>query len=278
MLTAARREFLEIATLPEERLDLAAAALLIAKEEYPGLDLPRYAARLDGLAASVRPRTERFGGNPFAIIDALNTCLFTEEGLRGNSEEYYDPRNSFLNEVMDRKCGIPISLSIIYMEVAARIGFPIQGVGFPGHFLVRHAAEGRSILIDPFDRGRILLPEDCRNHLRVSAGDSAPLQPGFFHPVGKKQILHRMLGNLRAIYMEREDYPRAMAVIERLDVLAPGDSVHLRDRGLIHLKESRFSSAAIDLRAYLLHDPAAPDAGAIRARLKSIGRLMALLN
>lgn len=278
MPNAAREAFLEIVRHPDERLDLAAAALLIAKEEYPGLDLPLYAARLDALAARARPRVESLAGNPFAVIDAINTCLFEEEGLRGNLEDYYDPRNSFLNDVLDRKRGIPITLSVIYMEVAARLGFAIQGVGFPGHFLVRHAAGGRSILIDPFAAGRILHPEDCGRRLRESLGEETHLQAGFLEPVGKKHILRRMLSNLRAIYLKRDDLPRAMAAVERLFALAPEDPANLRDRGLILLRQNQLGRASADLRGYLALAPGAPDAESVREQLRSAMRLTALLN
>src|SRR4029453_5021658 len=143
------------------------------------------------------PRLKGIDGNPFAVIDALNTCLFVEEGFRGDTEEYFDPRNSFLNEVLDRKRGIPITLSVIYMEVAARLGYSMRGVGFPGHFIGRHATEGRDILIDPFHQGEILMPEDCRGRLKAVFGTEVPFNTRYLDSVGKRQILTRMLENLK---------------------------------------------------------------------------------
>ena len=153
--TVVRQQFLEMIARPDDDLDLAAASLLIAKEEYPEINVAEYRSRLDQLAARARPRMKGIDGNPFAVIDALNTCLFTEEGFRGNTDDFFDPRNSFLNEVLDRKRGIPITLSVIYMEVAARLGYSMRGVGFPGHFIVRHAVDGRDILIDQIGRAHV---------------------------------------------------------------------------------------------------------------------------
>ncbi|HET6373166.1 MAG TPA: transglutaminase-like domain-containing protein, partial [Candidatus Polarisedimenticolia bacterium] len=188
----ARSSFLELAARPDDEIDLAVAALLIAKEEYPEMVVAEYVSRLGGLADQLRPRLSGLQGNPFAMIDALNGYLFREVGFRGNQEEYFDARNSFLNDVLDRKRGIPITLSLVYMEVARRLEFPLEGVGFPGHFLVRHRDAGREILIDPFHAGEILLPDDCRRRLKAAHGADVPLTASFFHAVTRKQILARM--------------------------------------------------------------------------------------
>ena len=276
--TAVREQFLRMIARPDDELDLASAALLIAKEEYPALDVSEYRSRLDRLAERARPRMQGIDGNPFAVIDALNTCLFVEEGFRGNTDEYFDPRNSFLNEVLDRKRGIPITLCVIYMEVAARLGYSMRGVGFPGHFIVRHATEGRDILIDPYHQGEILLPEDCRGRLRAVFGPEVPFDTRYLDSVGKKQILTRMLENLKAIYMKSDDHARALRVIDRLVALSPDDPGLMRDRGVSHLNLCHFERAVNDLEAYLRSWPAAGDATAIRKQITSIRRLSASMN
>ncbi len=274
----ARRAFLECIARPEREMDLPTAALLIAQEEYPDLELGLYKARLDRLAEDARARLPGPLDNPFAVIDALNGYLFEDLGFRGNSEEYFDPRNSYLNEVLDRRRGIPVTLSIIYMEVARKVGFSVEGVGFPGHFIVRHVEGHRQILIDPFHGGQILLPDDCRRRLRRSYGADVNLETRFFDRVSKRQILARILINLKNIHMNRGDHGRALAAIERLLALTPGEPHHIRDRGLVHVRLGHFTPALVDLERYLRLAPDAGDAGKIRSRIKTIHHLSAMLN
>ena len=162
-----RQLFTEAVTGPENRLDLGRAALLIASEEYPGLDILRYVAKLEVMAAAVRPGVTTTD-DPTLKIEHLNAYLFEERGFRGNSQEYYDPRNSFLNDVLDRRLGIPITLSIVYMEVGRRVGMPLQGVGMPGHFIMKYADSEEDIYIDPFNKGRILSREACEELIQES--------------------------------------------------------------------------------------------------------------
>jgi regulator of sirC expression with transglutaminase-like and TPR domain len=277
-LTPARSQFLQMLARPDDRIDLPVAALLIAKEEYPELDVPACLSRLDRLAQGVRSCLPGPTDNPFVVLDALNTHLFEQEGFRGNQEDYFDPRNSFLNDVLERRLGIPITLSIIYVEVAARIGFRLHGIGFPGHFLVKYEGEGREILVDPFHRGAILLPEDCRARLREAYGDEVPMARGFFRPVGPRQILFRMLSNLRHVYMRDGDFPRALAALERLVALTPHDVRLRRDRGLVHLKLEHYGRAIEDLQEYVARQPEADDADAARRHILDIRRQTALLN
>ncbi|HEY3174703.1 MAG TPA: transglutaminase-like domain-containing protein [Candidatus Polarisedimenticolia bacterium] len=277
-MTEARTRFLEMIARPEAQIDLTTAALLIAGEEYADLDVEGYRSRLDALAERARPRVGAAGGNPFAAIDGLNTFLFDEMGFRGNTKEYFDPRNSYLNEVLDRKRGIPITLSLIYMEVGTRVGFQVEGVGFPGHFLVRHSSDGRHILIDPFYQGQILVPDDCQRRLVATYGEEVPLEARFFEPVGKKQILARVLHNLKGIYLKADDHERALSAIERLLALEPADPNLLRDRGLTHMNLNHHGRAVADLEGYLRIWPAAADAPAIRKQITAICRLTASLN
>jgi len=229
---ASRQQFTEIVTGPANRIDLGRAALLIATEAYPGLDILRYVAKLEALAAAVRRRLPD-AEDPLIKLAHLNTYLFEERGFHGNSDEYYDPRNSFLNEVLDRRLGIPITLSVIYMEVGRRIELPLQGVGMPGHFIVKHAGDEDDIYIDPFHGGRILSRDACEELIREMYGGQVPFQETFLAPVTKKQILGRMLSNLKAIYMHTKDYLKALSVVERLLLIQPTAEQEARDRAAL---------------------------------------------
>jgi len=277
MLPAVRERFAQLVTGPEEELDLGEAALLIAQEEHPELDVAAYLRRLDGLAAAVRARLPQ-APEPTDIIHNLNILLFHEEGLTGNESEYYDPRNSFLNEVLDRKRGIPITLSVIYLEVGRRLGLPLAGVGFPGHFLVTyHGADGELIL-DPFAGGVTLSREELAQKLRRMYGDVNPFLaqiPQLLAPASKKEILLRMLRNLKGIYLQQNDFTRALAAIDRILLVAPDLALEVRDRGAVHQRLGHLQAALQDLRRYLQMAPNAEDAETVRTL---ISRMMARLN
>ena len=191
---------------PEERIDLAEAALLIAAGEYPDLDRGKYIRRLDTMAETVRQRIGSTA-DPRQIIAEINLYLFQEEGFSGNSEDYYDPRNSFLNEVLERKTGIPITLSTVYLEIAWRLKFPLFGVGMPGHFLVKHPH--CKTLIDPFAKGRILTEEDCWEQMKQLLGKSVPVHKSYLEGVSKRHIVTRMLNNLRVarLFTRSRNFP-----------------------------------------------------------------------
>jgi len=180
---------------PEGQIDLAAVALEIARIAYPDLEAAPYLRRLDEMAALV----EYQRGDPLSVIEALNECLFERLGFHGNRDDYYDPRNSFLNDVLDRRTGIPITLSVVYMEVARRIDLSLYGVGFPGHFLVKHPGDPE-IVVDCFSGGQIMLQPDCEERLQAVYGRPVAFDPAFLNPVTKKQIVARMLNNLMVIY------------------------------------------------------------------------------
>jgi regulator of sirC expression with transglutaminase-like and TPR domain len=273
----ARGKFAELAELDESVFPLDRAAMLIALEEYPALDVEAYLRKLDTLAMRVEVLAgqDRTYGR---VLESLHEVLFVQEALRGNTEEYYDPRNSFLNEVLDRKLGIPISLSILYMEVARRINFPIQGIGFPGHFLVKCVADEREILIDPFHNGRILSTEDCQEMLDRVYGGSVPVQPAYFHPMEKKSIVTRMLFNLKGLYYQREDYHKALAVVDRILLLNPGLISEIRDRGLLYMQTSLFAKALADLEYYLQHAISPQDLAYIEAHIKTLRGVVASVN
>jgi regulator of sirC expression with transglutaminase-like and TPR domain len=273
----ARRRFAELAELHESVFPLDRVVLTIAVEEYPDLDVDFYLRKLDTLAA----RAEVLAGpepSCGSLIEAINEILFVQEGFRGNNEDYYDPRNSFFNDVLDRKLGIPITLSLVYMEVARRVGLEIQGVGFPGHFLVKFVANERETLIDPFNNGRVLSVDDCQELLDRVYGGSVPVQPAYLYPMEKKSIATRMLFNLKGLYYQREEFHKALAVVDRILLLNPGLLTEIRDRGLLYMQTSLFSKALADLEYYLEHAISPEDVAYIEAHIKTLRGVVASSN
>jgi regulator of sirC expression with transglutaminase-like and TPR domain len=268
------KAFAALVSLPDDAIDLGQASLLIARAEYPDLQVGPYLEVLDEMGAVIRGRLRGGEGFP-SLIAHLNRLLFEERGFRGNREEYYDPRNSFLNDVLDRRVGIPISLSAVYLEVGRRIGLPLAGVAFPGHFLVRYAGPDApdDVLIDPFNRGRILTALDCRALLRTLHDGSIPFRPEYLARARTRDILERMLLNLKAIYRARSDFHRALKAQHLLLCLRPGRPDLLRERALFYYHLACFGQAADDLAACLAIDPHAGDADAIRKRLALVTRL-----
>jgi len=263
-----RDAFAEVLRAPDERIDLARSALLIAAEEYPALDIARYLARLDELAREVAPRLlpARTAAERVAV---LNRFLFAERGFAGNREHYEDPRNSFLNEVLDRCAGIPITLSLVYMEVARRAGVEVDGVGFPGHFLVKHGTEDL-IVVDAFF-GTVLTREECQVRLAAVLGAAAQLRPELhLRKASAREILVRLLGNLKVLYVRSADFGRALACCERILLVAPDAPHELRDRGLVYEKLECFGAAAADLERFLELAPDDESAAAVRERLATL--------
>ena len=277
MPSRARERFAELISGSEADLNLAEAALLIAQEEQPELDVAAYLGRLDALAERVRSRLPE-APSFVDTIQALNTVLFEEEGLSGNQTDYHDPRNSFLNEVLDRKLGIPITLSLVYIEVGNRLGVPLVGVGFPGHFVVKYAGPDGETVLDPFQAGSRVNQAQMEDKLRSMYGPNNPFAgqlPKLLAAVGKKDMLLRMLRNLKQIYTQKEDFERALSVAERILLVAPDHPVEVRDRGAIHHRMGHQQLAVRDFQRYLQLAPKADDAKAVRAVMV---RTMAQLN
>jgi regulator of sirC expression with transglutaminase-like and TPR domain len=280
-----RARFREIVSRDDEQIDLAEAALLIAVEEYSALDVTLYIKRLDLIANAVRDRIAD-DDDAEQIISALNFTLFDELGYRGNQESYYDPRNSYLNQVIDRRLGIPITLSVIYIEVARRIGFPVYGVGLPSHFIAGHAGFAGEIYIDPFNRGRVLGRRGVEELFSEMGGGTLELREEHLMPVTKKQIITRMLSNLLNIHLgnygggtdHHTDYARALWVMERVLLLNPESTAHTRDYGLLLAANGRLNEAVAELERYLALAPVAADAEAIRTQISSIRKEQAKLN
>jgi regulator of sirC expression with transglutaminase-like and TPR domain len=277
MASVVRERFAQLVRRAEDALDLAEAALLIAQEEQPDLDIPFYLRRLDELAAAVQAHLPALP-TPSDVIHQLNVQLFQVEGLRGNTEAYYDPRNSFLNEVLDRKMGIPITLSVIYLEVGRRLGLPLVGVGFPGHFLVKYEGPEGEIVLDPFFGGTTLTHAQLVQKLQTLYGHQHPFLtqlPKLLAPATKKEILARMLRNLKQIYWQQRDLPRTLGTIDRILLILPDAAPEVRDRGVVHQRLGHFHTALQDFRRYLQLAPDAQDAAVVQA---AINRMTAQLN
>lgn len=257
-------EFERIAEADDCDIDLAEAALVIAKDEYPELEVPEYLEHIDQFALDVAERLDD-DADAETVITTLNNYLFREQGFHGNMDDYYDPRNSLLNEVIDRRCGIPISLSIIYLETGRRLGLDLEGVSFPGHFLVRFNVGSGTVVLDPFFGG-ISLSED-ELEFRLSRLNDYELQgplEDLLEPASNKAILERMLRNLRGIYMQNAVHDKALNASNRLMRLVPGNPHEYRLRGSIYQALECHSRALADYRQFLDLDPEADEAERVR--------------
>lgn len=272
----ARSRFAEMVSRQDDQINLDEAALLIAAEEYTKLDVNAYLEKLDHFADLARDRAAG-AREAVDIISAINATLFERLGFRGNRENYYDPRNSYLNEVIDRRTGIPITLTVVYIEVARRIGLPVKGVGMPFHFIAKHEAESGDIFIDPFNEGRLLGKAECAEMVAEMSSGALDLQPEHLESATKKQILTRMLSNLMGIYA-RNDHRRALGAIERILLINPDSAPHIRDRGLLLASVGDRVSAIAELERYLELVPRASDADSVREHVKTIRQFQARLN
>jgi regulator of sirC expression with transglutaminase-like and TPR domain len=259
----------EVSALPEHRVDLARSALIVALWEYSDLDVSAYLRRLDDLGERLRISLEDVT-SPEGKIHAINTLLFVEEGFRGNADDYYDARNSFLNEVLDRKTGIPITISIVYMEVGRRAGLPLYGIGLPGHFIVGLPNGNDRIFIDPFHGGKILTEDDCRELSQAYWTASRPFDRRFLEPVWPKQILVRLMRNLKAIYWQTESQDKAWQMIEWILIFDPDSIAELRERGLLREAIGDPSGAVADFTRYLQLAPESNDSELVRQRIEAL--------
>jgi regulator of sirC expression with transglutaminase-like and TPR domain len=276
LMADARRRFARLVAQPEASVELAHAALLVAAEERPGLDVEHYRARLYELGLAARERIAQ-AGDVNAVV-ALNKFLFEELGFAGNQSDYYDPRNSLLSDVLDRRTGIPITLSLVYMEVGRRAGVRVEGIGLPGHFIVRAKGEGgEPVLVDPFN-GKVVDTDDCQERLDTIYGGQAPLTDAHLQPVPTREILARLLRNLKGIYAQAGLYRRALSVIERILLVAPDTLEERRDRGALLAQLGRYSEAIVDVRAYLTGARNPPDVERVTEQLKQMQLQLARLN
>ncbi len=258
-----------LASQADETLPLLGTALLIARDEYPDLDAGLYDTLVQTHVEHLRPETDAIDSTPMKMA-AINRHLFDELGYTGNHDEYYDPRNSYLNEVFERRLGNPISLAMVQIEVARRLGVPLDGVSFPGHFLVRLPVDDGILVMDPFNGGRPLGADELRERARPHLGgdipdDNALLQ--ILDPASHRAILIRILRNLHGVYAERDEWDRAARSADRVLKLVPDQAEALRDRGLAYLKMDYAAGARADLARYLHIAPESAEAEALRERL-----------
>ena len=264
------------ALLERDPVPLDEAALALAEEEYPRLDADEYLVRLDELAGRVLRKAPI--GRSATVLHALRKVLFEEEGYRGNEQDYADPRNSFLNEVIDRRVGLPITLCVLCMEVARRAGLPLQGVGFPGHFLAKYVSpSGAEVFVDAFHGGEMLSADECAARYRARSG-GRELDRRHLAAVGPRQILARMLHNLKRTYLERRDDVRAWWVLDRILLVSPGQLDATRDRGLVGARLGVAAAAERDLEAYLAQSGKAEDVAEVKRVLAGLRGRRPLVN
>jgi len=275
--TRSRKTFHQLVTLPDAAIPLAEAALMIACEEYPQLELSPYLEELDDIAAASQAKF-RSQDPPLAKVEKINAVLFETYGFRGNIDDYYNPRNSFFNDVLDRRMGIPITLSAVYMEVARRLNFSISGVGMPGHFLVKYSDRSEEFFIDPYNRGQILTQDDCRQRLHSIYGDALEFNERLLARSTNRQILWRMLNNLKDIYVKGHAIDKCLSIVDMMLMVDSEDLTQFRDRGLLRLQLRQFKGAGRDLQHYLHHTPNAEDREEIENHIKELRRIRAMMN
>jgi regulator of sirC expression with transglutaminase-like and TPR domain len=283
-MTGGLQVFQALVSEREERIDLARGCLMIAQDAYPTLDVERYMAEIESLALRLRARLKDAGVEERII--ALNEFLYEELGYWGNTDDYYDPRNSYLNEVIDRKTGLPITLAVLYMALGRRIGLPLEGVSFPGHFLVRLRMRGGVLILDPFVGGAPLSEEELRARLQrvIPEGAAADVSVAalpldqFLEPASNRQILARVLRNLKGIYRDADKPERLLEVLNRMLAVSPDANGELRDRGFLYQRLECWRAALQDLGAYLEREPQAGDRDEVRAALVELAARCARLN
>ena len=277
MSVRSRKTFQKLVTLPDGAIPLAEASLMLACEEYPQLEISPYLDLLDKIAEIAAQKLFP-ADSPVETIRKINMVLFEIFEFRGATDDYYDPRNSFFNDVLDRRVGIPITLSAVYMEVARRLNFPIVGVGMPGHFIVKYSDRVEEFFLDPFNRGEILTRDDCRQKIFERYGDSVEFTDRMLGRVTHRQILWRMLNNLKEIYLKAHAFDKGLAIVDMMLMVDPEEIPQFRDRGLLRLQLRQFPGAARDLEHYLRHAPAADDREGIEKHLKELRRIRASMN
>ena len=272
-----RKTFQQLVTLPDAAIPLAEAALIMACEEYPQLELSPYLDMLDHIANSVQSK-QSSSDTAVETVEKINTVLFDTYGFRGNTEDYYDPRNSFFNDVLDRRMGIPITLSTVYIEVSRRLNFPIAGVGMPGHFIVKYSDRRDEFFVDAYNRGEILTRDDCRARLSERYGDAVEFSDRLLARSTNRQILWRMLNNLKDIYLKGHAIDKCLSIVDMMLMVDSEDLIQFRDRGLLRLQLRQFDGAGRDLEHYLQHSPNAQDREEIENHVKELKRIRAMMN
>lgn len=270
-IPSTRQRFAREVGQPEKELDLARAALFVAQAEYPQLALEPYLIRLDAMAEEVRDGLNGETAPP-VVITEISKVLFERHGMRGNRDHYYDPKNSFLNDVLDRGLGIPLTLGIVYLEVAWRVGLNLEGVAFPGHFLLRQPGEAVSLLIDPYHQGVVRFEDQAQEVLDQQYGGMVRLQDAHLNRASKRDMIVRLLVNLKSIYQKDGDHSRALQVVELLLAVHPTAPSEIRDRGVLLARLGRPEEALAQLETYLTFAPDAGDVMQVEALVRDIRR------
>lgn len=270
-----RREFSMLAA--REPIPLARGALLLAKDEYPELDVDQCLEKIAALAREAEPAV-RAGADTVEKVQLLSEFLFTRKGFEGNRDQFGDPRNSFLNDVLERRLGIPITLSVLYIEVGRRLGLNLFGVSFPTHFLVKAVDDRGELIIDPFNGGSILGLDEIRARLTQIYGQPVEVQPAMLKAVGARHILVRMLRNLKNIYNSGADWPRTLAALDRILMLDPRAVEELLERGTVYERLECFSAALDDFQSFLTQSPEHPAADGARESVVRLMRQVARIN
>jgi regulator of sirC expression with transglutaminase-like and TPR domain len=276
----ANERWQRIATAPAGEVSLAEGALLIAAEEYPSLARDHYLQLIEEMGSTLRARLRRDISTSEALL-ALNHYFYDDLGFGPNADDYYDPRNSFLNEVIDRRRGIPITLAVLYIEIGRRIGLPLYGVSFPSNFLVKCTLRDGVIVLDPFARGASLGIDDLRERLKAVVGDvelTPEVMKTMLAAADPRDVFARMLRNLRSIYARRGDRLKALAASDRIITLQPAAAEEYRERAHLYVELECLRGALADYRSYLRHRPHAADAEEIRRRVAELEPQAARLN
>ena len=284
----AYRAFAAMVTGKDAAIDLTEAALLIAGVAYPDLDMAPYFTQLDALAQRVRelltlPPTDAQlpllpETDPLTVLHAINQVLFTEEQFHGNRNDYENPDNSYFNKVLEDRKGLPITLTLLYMEVGKRVGLPIYGIGLPYHFMAGCRLPQGMIYIDAFDGGHLLTEQECKEQIRQLVKHRIKIHSQWFKPVSHRQFLARLLNNLKHIYLEKEQYEHTLAICHLMVALVPQAASERRDRGIIHLQLKHYAKALHDLTAYVELAPEAEDRYEMQAHIKTIRQMIAMMN
>jgi regulator of sirC expression with transglutaminase-like and TPR domain len=270
----ARRRFVEIAERPDSLLDLVEASLVIALEENPAVDVGQHLENVAAWSDCVRERLE--GSREIQrIVTTLNRLLFEEEGFHGEDEDYYDPRNALLSEALERHAGLPIALSVLYIELSRRIGVEAAGVALPGRFLVKLTGPFGTIVVDPFDGGRVLTTAEMQQLLDETYGGGVRLREHHLRSFGPREVLARELAQLKAAYLAQRDLPRAAASMDRLLILDDRDAYEVRDRAGLAMQMHSYQQAIDLFERYLALNPSAEDRSRVQTQ---IGYLRAWLD
>jgi regulator of sirC expression with transglutaminase-like and TPR domain len=269
-------EFTAAVARPDREIHLARAALLIAAAEQPDLDVDGYLARLESLADAAEPA--RRAADALSRLHRLREVLFEELGFAGDRNAYFDPRNSHLDQVLDRRLGIPITLSLVLIETGRRLGLEMEGIGLPGHFITGARIAGEQVLLDPFNRGAVLTMEACGQVVKRALGRPVRLTPEHFAPVDNRHFLTRMLANLKGIYWRQEAWDKVVRVIDRMLAINPAAAGERRDRGAAWSNMGRLERGAADWERYLTEFPNAADHEQVRGQLRRVRQKLAQLN